>query len=96
MPARFWAERTSGHVEQPGHELKRRAAFVGGRHESRETLAPAHQLVVGSDPLQERMREGPCFDTAHSSHRERVLRIADLTGAQQRRPAHDLQARKLG
>ncbi|MFD5742610.1 hypothetical protein ACFWHH_23280 [Streptomyces massasporeus] len=42
------------------------------------------------------MREGPCFDTAHSSHRERVFRIADLTGAQQRRPAHDLQARKLG
>lgn len=61
-----------------------------------ETLAPTDQLPVDSDQLQERLGEGPCFDAAHSSHGERVFRIADLTAEQQRWPAYAPQAHKLG
>lgn len=61
-----------------------------------ETLAPTGQLPVDSDELQERLREGPCFDAAHSSHGERVFRITDLTAEQQRWPAYAPRARELG
>lgn len=61
-----------------------------------ETLAPTHQMVIDSDQLQERIGEGPCFDAAHTSHGERVFRIADLTGEQRRWPAYAPLARELG
>ncbi|MFE7855534.1 GAF and ANTAR domain-containing protein [Streptomyces sp. NPDC057403] len=60
------------------------------------TLAPTDDLVVDSDRLQERLGEGPCFDTARSSVRERVFRIPDLTGQQLRWPAFAPQASRLG
>ncbi|MFE5890476.1 GAF and ANTAR domain-containing protein [Streptomyces sp. NPDC056462] len=73
------------------------AAGILVLHDSKvETLAPTHQLVVESDLLQQRLGEGPCFDAAHSSQGERVFRIADLTGLQQRWPAYAPQAHDLG
>ncbi|KOV72333.1 antitermination regulator [Streptomyces sp. AS58] len=61
-----------------------------------ESLAPTHQMVIDSDRLQERLGQGPCFDAARLSTGERVFRIADLTGEQQRWPAYAPQARELG
>ncbi|MGW3095237.1 GAF and ANTAR domain-containing protein [Streptomyces sp. NPDC001102] len=61
-----------------------------------QTLAPTDDLVVDSDLLQERLGEGPCFDTARSSVRDRVFRIPDLTGQQLRWPAFAPQASRLG
>ncbi|MEW2121635.1 GAF and ANTAR domain-containing protein [Streptomyces sp. NPDC005474] len=61
-----------------------------------DTLAPTDPLVVDSDQLQERLREGPCFDVAHAAQGERVFRIADLTGEQSRWPAYAPQAHALG
>ncbi|WP_432044162.1 GAF and ANTAR domain-containing protein [Streptomyces cadmiisoli] len=61
-----------------------------------ESLAPTHQMVIDNDQLQERMGEGPCFDAARISTGERVFRIADLTGEQQRWPAYAPRARELG
>ncbi|ALV37591.1 antitermination regulator [Streptomyces sp. CdTB01] len=60
------------------------------------TLAPTDDLVVDSDLLQDRLGEGPCFDTARSSVRDRVFRIPDLTGQQLRWPAFAPQASRLG
>ncbi|MFJ4681788.1 GAF and ANTAR domain-containing protein [Streptomyces sp. NPDC091377] len=60
------------------------------------TLAPTHQFVVDSDRLQERTGEGPCFDAARGSLKERVFRIADFTGDQPRWPAYAPEARRLG
>ncbi|MER5450194.1 GAF and ANTAR domain-containing protein [Streptomyces sp. NPDC002766] len=59
------------------------------------TLAPTGELVVECDRLQERLGEGPCFDTA-GTVRERVLRIADLTEQHPRWPAFAPQASRLG
>ncbi|MET8585526.1 GAF and ANTAR domain-containing protein [Streptomyces collinus] len=61
-----------------------------------ETLAPTDQVVVDSDQLQERLREGPCFDAAHNHLGERVFRIADFTDHTQRWPAYAPPARELG
>ncbi|MFI9251895.1 GAF and ANTAR domain-containing protein [Streptomyces sp. NPDC053069] len=61
-----------------------------------QTLAPTGQLVVDSDRLQERLGEGPCFDAARSSAKERVFRIADFTREQPRWPAFAPMARQLG
>ncbi|MFI2762278.1 GAF and ANTAR domain-containing protein [Streptomyces echinatus] len=61
-----------------------------------QSLAPTEQLVVDSDRLQERLREGPCFDAARTRAGERVFRIADFTAAQPRWPAFAPQARELG
>ncbi|MEU6218674.1 GAF and ANTAR domain-containing protein [Streptomyces sp. NPDC047022] len=61
-----------------------------------KSLAPTHELVVGSDRLQERLGEGPCFDAALRREGERVFRIADLTRSQPRWPAFAPQARDLG
>jgi transcriptional regulator with GAF, ATPase, and Fis domain len=73
------------------------AAGILVLHEARvETLAPTDQLVIDSDQLQQRLGEGPCFDAARSSQGERVFRIADLTGEQQRWPAYAPQAQVLG
>ncbi|MGW3135014.1 GAF and ANTAR domain-containing protein [Streptomyces sp. NPDC001139] len=73
------------------------AAGILVLHDSRvETLAPTHQLVIDSDQLQERLREGPCFDAASSSQGERVFRIADLTAEHQRWPAYAPAVHKLG
>ncbi|MEU0039210.1 GAF and ANTAR domain-containing protein [Streptomyces sp. NPDC006333] len=72
------------------------AAGVLLLHGSRvETLAPTHQLVIDSDRLQERLREGPCFDIARN-RAERVLRIAGLTAQQERWPVYAPSARHLG
>ncbi|MFE7843538.1 ANTAR domain-containing protein, partial [Streptomyces sp. NPDC057474] len=54
------------------------------------------QLVVDSDRLQERLREGPCFDAARSSVGERVFRIPDFSGEEPRWPAYAPRARRLG
>jgi len=61
-----------------------------------KTLAPTDPLVVRSDQLQERLCEGPCFDVAHTSQQERVLRIADLTGEHTCWPAYAPRAHELG
>ncbi|WP_232838163.1 GAF and ANTAR domain-containing protein [Streptomyces geranii] len=61
-----------------------------------ETLAPTDQLVVDSDLLQYRLREGPCFDAARAAQGERVFRIHDLTAEQRRWPVYAPQARALG
>ncbi|MFF9774060.1 ANTAR domain-containing protein [Streptomyces sp. NPDC013978] len=61
-----------------------------------ETLAPTDQLVVESDRLQERLREGPCFDAARDSEGERVFRISDLSAEQPRWPVYAPEARRLG
>src|SRR4051794_5956476 len=46
-----------------------------------ESLAPTDGLVVRSDRLQERLGEGPCFDTALRSHP--IHRIQDITEPQE-------------
>ncbi|NUP60943.1 MAG: GAF and ANTAR domain-containing protein [Nonomuraea sp.] len=61
-----------------------------------ETLAPTEKLVVDSDQLQERLREGPCFNAARTAQGERVFRIADFTREQPHWPAYAPQARALG
>ncbi|WP_405892664.1 GAF and ANTAR domain-containing protein [Streptomyces sp. NBC_00104] len=61
-----------------------------------KTLAPTDPLVLDSDRLQERLREGPCFDAALSSDGERVFRIADLTEEPPRWPAYAPRAHRLG
>ncbi|GAA3129094.1 GAF and ANTAR domain-containing protein [Streptomyces rameus] len=61
-----------------------------------ETLAPTDQVVVDSDRLQERLREGPCFDAARGRAGEHVFRIADFTAEQPRWAAFSAQARALG
>ncbi|WP_060885683.1 GAF and ANTAR domain-containing protein [Streptomyces caniscabiei] len=61
-----------------------------------ESLAPTDQLVVDSDRLQERLREGPCFDAARDSAGERVFRISDVSARQPRWPAYAPEARRLG
>ncbi|MEV0438730.1 GAF and ANTAR domain-containing protein [Streptomyces spectabilis] len=61
-----------------------------------QTLAPTHPLVVDSDQLQERMREGPCFDAARASLGSRVFRIADLSREQPHWPAYAPRAHRLG
>ncbi|WP_241827130.1 GAF and ANTAR domain-containing protein [Streptomyces graminilatus] len=66
------------------------------RSDQVETLAPTDQLVVDSDQLQERLREGPCFDAARASRGERVYRIADVTAERSRWPAYTSRAEALG
>jgi transcriptional regulator with GAF, ATPase, and Fis domain len=61
-----------------------------------ESLAPTHRLVNESDRLQERLREGPCFDAARTAAGERVFRIADFTDEQPRWPQYGPGARELG
>ncbi|ULR48858.1 GAF and ANTAR domain-containing protein [Streptomyces deccanensis] len=61
-----------------------------------ETLAPTDQLVVESDRLQERLREGPCFDAARDSEGDRVFRISDFSAEQPRWPVYAPEARRLG
>ncbi|MGW6735069.1 GAF and ANTAR domain-containing protein [Streptomyces sp. NPDC055013] len=61
-----------------------------------QTLAPTEQLVVDSDQLQERLREGPCFDAARVKDGERVFRIPDFTRDQPQWPAYAPQAHELG
>ncbi|WP_251096709.1 GAF and ANTAR domain-containing protein [Streptomyces sp. Caat 7-52] len=61
-----------------------------------ESLAATEQLVVDSDRLQERLREGPCFDAARSRSGERVFRISDFTDEEPRWPAFAPRARELG
>lgn len=72
------------------------AGILVVRGASAETLAPTDQLVVDSDRLQERLREGPCFDAARDSQGERVFRISDFSAEQPRWPAYAPQARRLG
>ncbi|WP_443078090.1 ANTAR domain-containing protein [Streptomyces sp. SP17KL33] len=61
-----------------------------------ETLAPTDPLVVDSDRLQERLREGPCFDAALDAEGDRVFRISDLSAEQPRWPVYAPEARRLG
>ncbi|WP_062645017.1 GAF and ANTAR domain-containing protein [Streptomyces maremycinicus] len=61
-----------------------------------ETVAATDRLVVDSDRLQERMGEGPCFDSARTARGERVFRIADFTHEEPRWPAYAPRARALG
>ncbi|MYU22983.1 GAF and ANTAR domain-containing protein [Streptomyces sp. SID8352] len=61
-----------------------------------ESLAPTEQVVVESDRLQERLREGPCFDAAHPETGERRFRIADFDDPATRWPRYVPEARGLG
>ncbi|MFE7169736.1 GAF and ANTAR domain-containing protein [Streptomyces sp. NPDC057616] len=73
------------------------AAGILVLHDSQvESLAPTERLVVDSDQLQHQLGEGPCFDAARVGVKERVYRIGDLTGGQQRWPAYAPQAHALG
>ncbi|MFF3000719.1 ANTAR domain-containing protein [Streptomyces sp. NPDC057950] len=51
-----------------------------------ETLAPTEQLVADLDRLQQRLGQGPCFDAARESEKERVFRILDFTAEELRWP----------
>ncbi|MFE5143565.1 GAF and ANTAR domain-containing protein [Streptomyces fagopyri] len=51
-----------------------------------ETLAPTEQLVADLDQLQQRLGQGPCFDAARESEKERVFRIHDFTAEKLRWP----------
>ncbi|MEV6313691.1 GAF and ANTAR domain-containing protein [Streptomyces sp. NPDC051776] len=59
-----------------------------------ETLAPTDGMVIHSDQLQERLKEGPCFDAARE--REPVFRIKDFTQPSQEWPKYIQQASDLG
>ena len=73
------------------------AAGILVLHGSRaESLAPTEGLVVRSDRLQERLREGPCFDAARRLDGERVFRIKDFTEPEERWPDFVSEARGLG
>ncbi len=61
-----------------------------------ESLAPTEGLVVRSDRLQSRLREGPCFDAARRLDGERVFRIKDFTEPEERWPDFVSEARELG
>ncbi|GGO58612.1 transcription antitermination regulator [Streptomyces daqingensis] len=60
------------------------------------TLAPTDGLVVLSHDLQERLREGPCFDAAKPGNTDRVYRIEDLTANQDRWPRYAPEGSELG
>ncbi|MET9902204.1 GAF and ANTAR domain-containing protein [Streptomyces sp. NPDC006446] len=60
------------------------------------TLAPTGQLVVRLDRLQQSLGEGPCFDVARHSNRERVFRIPDFTPEESRWPGFVPEAQNLG
>jgi GAF domain-containing protein len=60
------------------------------------SLAPTEALVSESDRLQERMREGPCFDAAAPGPSEKVLRVADFAAPSSRWPEFVPAARALG
>ena len=64
--------------------------------DSVRTLAPTDDLVVVSDRIQGELREGPCFDAAHSRSGERVYRIADLTAEAGRWPRFASRAHEAG
>ncbi|GGS80958.1 transcription antitermination regulator [Streptomyces badius] len=66
------------------------------RGEQVQTLAATGPLAEESHRLQERMKEGPCFDAARRRDGERVFRISDMTVLQQRWPAFAPQAAELG
>ncbi|MFF2996479.1 GAF and ANTAR domain-containing protein [Streptomyces sp. NPDC057950] len=61
-----------------------------------QTLAPTEQLVVELDQLQRRLGQGPCFDAARRSERERVFRIPDFTEEKSRWPGFVPEALRLG
>ena len=58
------------------------------------TLAATEQLVVDSDRLQGRLREGPCFDAAVT--RTPVFRIKDLSTETSRWRSYAPRAHELG
>ncbi|MFJ4331023.1 MULTISPECIES: GAF and ANTAR domain-containing protein [unclassified Streptomyces] len=60
-----------------------------------QSLAPTEQVVIDSDELQGRVGEGPCFDAARTSTRERQFRIADFTDEAVRWPKYVPEARRL-
>ncbi|XKK61010.1 GAF and ANTAR domain-containing protein [Streptomyces sp. ARC32] len=60
-----------------------------------QSLAPTEQVVVESDELQGRLKEGPCFDAARRDTSERHFRIADFTDEARRWPEYVPEARKL-
>ncbi|SCF92914.1 GAF domain-containing protein [Streptomyces sp. Cmuel-A718b] len=57
------------------------------RGDTVQTLAATGPMAEESHRLQERLKEGPCFDAARRRDGERVFRIADMTELQQRWPA---------
>lgn len=58
------------------------------------TLASTDNVVVASDRLQDRFREGPCFDA--DRNKEEVYRIEDLSVSAERWPRYAPEARELG
>ncbi|GAA0639833.1 GAF and ANTAR domain-containing protein [Streptomyces thermocarboxydovorans] len=60
------------------------------------SLAPTDEMVAESDRLQERLREGPCFDVARPEIGEQVFRIVDFTTGDDRWPVFVPQGRELG
>ncbi|MER5437260.1 GAF and ANTAR domain-containing protein [Streptomyces sp. NPDC002790] len=59
-----------------------------------DTLVATDQLVVESDRLQGRVREGPCFDAARTGHP--VFRIKDLSTETTRWRSYAPRAHDLG
>lgn len=66
------------------------------RDDAVRTLAATDDLVVVSDRVQGELREGPCFDAAHSRTGERVYRIPDFTADAGRWPRYAPRAQELG
>ncbi|ROV68785.1 GAF and ANTAR domain-containing protein [Streptomyces globisporus] len=60
------------------------------------SLAPTEPWVAELDQLQRKLGQGPCFDAAHPSTGERVLRMADFTEAEPRWADFVAEARKWG
>lgn len=97
--ARDSVDATLGHITASATELVEgcdAAGILVLRDGQAESLAPTDPLVTRCDQLHEQLGEGPCFDAARSTQGERVFRIADLTGEQQRWPAYAPEARSLG
>ncbi|GGW80549.1 transcription antitermination regulator [Streptomyces lucensis JCM 4490] len=61
-----------------------------------QSLAPTDQRVIDSDRLQERLREGPCYDVARRDEAERVFRVTDFRERHPRWPDYVSRARELG
>lgn len=66
------------------------------RRDRVSSLAPTAQLVIDSDRLQGRLREGPCFDAARPDRAERVFRIPDFTADPERWTSFVPRCRELG
>ncbi|MEE4544072.1 GAF and ANTAR domain-containing protein [Streptomyces sp. V4-01] len=77
----------------PGCDASGILVLDGGRA---QTLAPTEKLVVDSDRLQARTKQGPCFEAARFKGTKQVYRIGDLGSERERWQTFSPQAHALG